>query len=218
LLERSFRLSAGDEGKFSRAMFAQIRPGEVVWDVGANHGHYTSRFADAVGDSGTIVAFEPAEATFESLMKRSAGRGNVHCENAALGDFDGQADFFVSTGTGSEYDIGHLAMVKGQGRVKTVSQVRVLKGDTYCAREPQLAPHRIKIDVEGYEYEVLLGLSETLKSSRLLSVFIEVHFTFLRDRGLGDAPAKMVALLRAHAFRPRWAGPCHLVASRSGPR
>jgi hypothetical protein len=54
----------------------------------------------------------------------------------------------------------------------------LLKGDSYRNTHPDLTPNRIKIDVEGFEYEVLLGLSEALKSSQLCSVFIEVHFHF----------------------------------------
>ncbi len=195
-------------------MFAHIRPGDVVWDVGANHGYYTTKFADAVGESGTVVAFEPVRATFESLTSSVGFRKNVHLENSALGDSDGQADLFVSAAEGPGYDVCHLANIGDNPRLKSVLQVKVVRGDNYRDAHPDLAPTRVKIDVEGFEHEVLLGLSETLKSSRLLSVFIEVHFTFLREKGAPDAPAAMVALLKANKFRTKWAGPCHLVASR----
>ncbi|MEO8256946.1 MAG: FkbM family methyltransferase [Acidobacteriota bacterium] len=216
LLERTTKRASFDayEEKLAKIMFSQIRPGDVVWDVGANHGYYTARFADAVGESGGVVAFEPARATFESLAKSIGGRKNVQLENSALGDVDGKAVLYVSAAADSAFDICHLATTEDDSRLKSASEVRVLKGDTYRNTHPSLAPTRIKIDVEGFEYEVLLGLSETLKSSRLLSVFIEVHFTFLRDRGLPDTPARIKALLQANQFRTAWAGPCHLVASR----
>jgi len=195
-------------------MFDHIRPGDVVWDVGANHGYYASRFADAVGKSGHVVAFEPHKAIFESLTNVIGVRTNVQLENSALGNSDGTAELYVSAAQGCDFDILQLAVVKDNPQVKSVSQVRVMKGDTYRHARPGLAPNRIKIDVEGFEYEVLLGLSETLKSSQLLSVFMEVHFTFFRERGVPDTPAKIVALLKAHKFQTKWAGPCHLVASR----
>ena len=195
-------------------MFAHIRPGDVVWDVGANHGYYTTRFADAVGESGTVVAFEPDRAIFESLTKSVGVRKNVHLENSALGDSDGKADFYVSADGRTRLRRVPLGCYKRQRQLKSVSQVSVVKGDTYRNAHPDLAPNRIKIDVEGFEDQVLLGLSETLKSSQLLSVFMEVHFTFLREKGAPDAPAKIIALLKAKKFQTKWASPCHVVASR----
>jgi FkbM family methyltransferase len=206
--------SSGYEERLAKIMFLHICPGDVVWDVGANHGYYTTKFADAVGESGVVVAFEPAHATFKSLMSSVGMRKNVQLENSALGDSDGQADLYVSAGEGCEYDVCHLVPVKDKTRVKSVSQVNVVKGDSYRNAHPHLTPNRIKIDVEGFEYEVLLGLSATLKSSQLRSIFIEVHFTFLRERGVPEGPARIVALLKANRFHTKWAGPCHLVASR----
>jgi FkbM family methyltransferase len=216
VLERTSKKiwSGGYEERFAQIMFDHIRPGDVVWDVGANHGYYTSKFADAVGESGNVVAFEPDKAIFESLTNVIGFRTNVQLENSALGNCDGTAELYISAAEGFDYDIYQLAIVKDSPQVKSVSQVRVMKGDTYLEAHPGLAPKRVKIDVEGFEYEVLLGLSETLKSSHLLSVFIEVHFTFFRERGVPDTPAKIVTLLKAHRFQTKWAGPCHLVASR----
>jgi FkbM family methyltransferase len=216
LLERTSRRisSGGYEDRLAKIMFLQICSGDVVWDVGANHGYYTTKFADAVGESGIVVAFEPAHATFKSLTNSAGMRRNVRLENSALGDSDGRADLYVSAGEGGEYDVCHLAPVKNNAGLKSVSQVSVVKGDSYRNAHPDLAPNRIKIDVEGFEYEVLLGLTETLKSSRLRSIFIEVHFTFLRERGVPDWPARIVTLLKANGFQTKWAGPCHLVASR----
>jgi FkbM family methyltransferase len=209
--------SSGYEERFAKIMFDHIRPGDVVWDVGANHGYFTTRFADAVGESGMVVAFEPDRANFDSLTRAIGFRKNVQRENSALGDSDGMADLYVSAEDGCDYDIYQLAPINDNPRLKSVSQVSVLRGDTYRNANPHVAPNRVKIDVEGFEYEVLLGLSDTLKSSQLLSVFIEVHFTCLRERGMADAPAKIITLLKAHKFRTQWAGPCHLVASRPSP-
>lgn len=75
--------------------------------------------------------------------------------------------------------------------------VETIPGDRYIERESLPTPNVIKIDVEGAEYQVLQGLSETLDRDNCRSVFVEVHRTklpafdsstekierFLSDRG-----------------------------------
>ena len=40
------------EQAFDTAMFEAIKPGDVIWDVGANVGYYTGKFSDSVGSTG----------------------------------------------------------------------------------------------------------------------------------------------------------------------
>jgi hypothetical protein len=75
-------------------------------------------------------------------------------------------------------------------------------------------PNVIKVDVEGFEEEVLTGLSETLKSSELRSVLVEVHFMKLENRGRMDAPTRIEKLLRDKSFKTRWVDASHLLATR----
>src|SRR5690606_30187440 len=51
------RRSKTYEARFAAALAAAIKPGDRVWDIGANVGYYTERFADAVGPWGQVVAF-----------------------------------------------------------------------------------------------------------------------------------------------------------------
>src|SRR5581483_5730023 len=46
-----------------------VRPGDVVIDVGANYGWFTTLFAQAVGPTGHVYAFEPVPATYERLLE-----------------------------------------------------------------------------------------------------------------------------------------------------
>ena len=54
-----FLRSRGYEQALTRAMHSAVRPGDVVWDVGANIGEYAAQFADWVGLDGRVYAFEP---------------------------------------------------------------------------------------------------------------------------------------------------------------
>lgn len=200
------------EQKFDEIMLGQVRPGDVVWDIGANVGFFTDKFAAASGLSGSVVAFEPSPGAFDALRQSQGASGSVRLENIALADFDGEADFHVSP-DGTDPTNGLFA-TRADAAVR---KVKVLRGDTYRAAHTDLAPNRIKIDVEGYEYEVIKGLQETLKSDPLRSVFIEVHFATLAARGMPEAPTKITSLLKESGFDVRWADSGHIIASRSSP-
>ena len=60
--------------------------------------------------------------------------------------------------------------------------VRVVKGDEWISREKLHLPTIIKIDVEGYEFEVLQGLRETIKKSRPI-IFLELHLAHFKNSG-----------------------------------
>ena len=76
------KLSRVYEEKFSQALLSNVRPGDIVWDIGANLGFYTQQFLERVGTSGRIVAFEPAPGCFDVLSKKFKDVSGVKLENA----------------------------------------------------------------------------------------------------------------------------------------
>jgi FkbM family methyltransferase len=203
---RHLRRSSYEE-KFDRYLVSHISTGDVVWDVGANIGYFTAKFAHAAGKEGRIVAFEPSAGAFSVLRQKFARAENIVLENIALADFDGEADFAISD---DPTDVTNGLAVPGR-LTKTV-KVRVRRGASYLADHPDRFPDRIKIDVEGFELEVLHGMSEVLH--RVKSVFIEVHFQILRERGLARGPGEIKSVLEREGFSIRWVDPSHLVAER----
>jgi predicted methyltransferase len=47
-----------------------VRPGDIVFDIGANQGYFTLLFSDLVGPAGYVHAFEPVPPTFARLRAR----------------------------------------------------------------------------------------------------------------------------------------------------
>jgi hypothetical protein len=78
---RAFRwlLSKSYEEQFHRSLLDAIHPGDLVWDIGANVGVYTFLFADRVGPSGAVVAFEPSPRPYATLQ---AAVGPLQCVRA----------------------------------------------------------------------------------------------------------------------------------------
>lgn len=93
-------------------------------------------------------------------------------------------------------------------------QVEICRGeDLIKAGLPP--PNALKIDVEGFELEVLQGLGESLASPALRAIGIEVHFGILQGRGMGNAPQRIEELLKQNGYRLQWPDTSHLLAVRA---
>ena len=74
----------------------------------------------------------------------------------------------------------------------------------------------MKIDVEGFEYEVISGMQTTLNAAQCRAVFCELHFEVLEKRGLRQNPARIVKRLRSLGFaKVRWLDASHISAHKS---
>lgn len=202
-----FRGEQPYEQAFDTALRGAIEIGDVVWDIGANVGRYTVEFSDLVGPQGHVVAFEPAPATFRYLSEAVDGRLNVTILNIALGEKPATQQMNVM----DDARAGTHSLVTTAVGASAINVV-VEPGDQARSERNLPTPNVLKIDVEGFEYEALAGLSETLRSCR--AVLCEVHFGVLESRGLKDHPRQIEQLLRSHGFATRWVDASHLAATR----
>jgi FkbM family methyltransferase len=203
--------SARYEERFGRALIGSIRPGDVVWDVGANIGFYAAQFAERVGPSGTVVAFEPVPQCFRELSRAVAGASNVRLVNAGLGSVSGTVRFDV--GDGSVHQ--NARVLEGSAAPgTTVLELPIYSGDEAAASQALPHPTLAKVDVEGFELDVLRGMSGLLRSERCHDVFVELHFGVLAKRGQPGAPDEIVRLLRDLGYTVKWVDPSHVHATR----
>jgi FkbM family methyltransferase len=164
------------------AMQRLVRPGDIVFDVGANIGLHVRFLVQQFG-AGKVIAFEPAPSNIK-LLKQNIQLGN--CENStqilpiALADFDGEDEFQVdniSSATGSLNIItcGEPSQARKQyGFSALTERVTVAQCDTLMARGDIPIPSVIKVDVEGAEERFLRGSLITLKKFAP-NLVIELH-------------------------------------------
>jgi hypothetical protein len=76
------RISQGYESRFDAAMMAGLEPGMRVFDIGANVGYYTQKFAEAVGPTGEVHAFEPVPASAAKVRELHSSIPGFMCTNA----------------------------------------------------------------------------------------------------------------------------------------
>ena len=199
------------EERFQKALESAVRPGDTVWDVGANVGLYTELFCRWVGPQGHVVAFEPNPAPIAKIKERLQDFPSLRLENVALGDREGSSTLVVD----GDYTVSGHIHYEGEidAAQKLAIPIQLTTGDKVCRRIGR-SPNVVKVDVEGFEEEVLLGLNETLRSLELRAVLIEVHFRELEIRGQRDAPIRICDLLTSNGFRVDWIDFNHLIAKR----
>ncbi len=205
--------TSGSERRIVKKFLRHLRPGDAVYDVGASIGIYTVLTARAISDKGAVVAFEPEPQSRERLLQNLALNevNNVKVFDKGLGDKPIAARLtltggsFVSGAHGMFYDApGEFA------------DIEIIPGDALVSEMRLPLPCGVKIDVEGFEYEVLMGLRETLEKTSRCTVLIEVHFSVLENRGMSDAPRKIRTLLEGVGFTKfEWLGYSHLLAIKN---
>ena len=201
---------AGGEQRVLERLVTSLKPGEVVFDVGANVGLYTVLLAKVVGDGGQVIAFEPSSQTYAHLLDnlKLNSLTNVRCFRKALGERNGQAMLYSNEAIGGA-SLVHTPEGKGPGEV-----VDIVEGDQLVLAENLPIPRAVKIDVEGYEYAVIQGLRRTLSQPACELVCCEVHPARLpadvKPETVGDL-LRSVGFSRIDTY-PRWDKTFHLVA------
>ena len=149
------------ENDYEREPGFELKPGQVVVDLGANLGVFATRAAKRVGPTGRVIAVEPHPDNFARLKGNATRNGldQLECVHAAAGDREGQVELFIH-----ERGINH-SISRGSGKSVTVP-LRTVDG---LVRERGLTHvDFLKIDIEGVVPAALRGASETLKRFRPL--------------------------------------------------
>src|SRR5262249_33960355 len=91
-----------------RALRAAVEPGDVVFDVGANIGFFSTLLSQLVGPSGRVLAFEPEPENLALLRANLAANGghNVTVVPCAAGAGAGLAGFSLDEATGATGTLG----------------------------------------------------------------------------------------------------------------
>ena len=162
------------------AVMANVRPGDWAVDVGANVGSVSGQLCRAVGRDGLVWAFEPIPRNVARLRRLAEVNdlAQLRVFDCALGPSTGTASIGLPGPGGS----GHASF--------TASWIRDGRLDVPTRRLDELTTdvdHRrplrlVKLDVEGFEREVLEGAEDTLRRHRPL-VYCEFNDIILTDAG-----------------------------------
>jgi FkbM family methyltransferase len=179
------------------ALKEQVRPGGVFADLGANEGYFSVVAARLVGPQGRVLAVEP-QRRLEPVLRRNFALNGCHqitLVTAAISDRSGSAQLHLTPSMNNSAS-GLMAptrypLLRQPVVLATLSQVLAQAGIERC--------DVMKIDIEGWEYEAILGSRDVFAQGRVRTLALELHPHLLAPRGL-DAGA-ITRFLAACGYR-----------------
>jgi FkbM family methyltransferase len=172
------------EEALTKMAIEYVRNGMTFFDIGAHFGYFTLLGSHLVGREGKVHAFEPTLSSFEILKTNVLKKDNIFISNHAvlskrkkvmLNDYGLRYSVYNSIFNGRlPHDISSMLQPE-QYEVETISVDDYVKSNG-------VKPDFVKIDAESSEYEILLGMENTIADVRPI-IAIEVG-----DMGGQDVP------------------------------
>lgn len=182
--------AANYESYVSRTIFNSQDQNSCYLDVGANIGYFSICFAKLFPQA-QVHAFDIDADVLRELRSSSLLNNltNVHTICAAVWERSGKIFSFTRRGRGSDTNFLKPELVN------SISLVPSIQIDEYV-EELKIKPDIIKIDVEGAEIEVLMGMKRTLNTVR--TMLVELHIEFWDDQK--QRLADLISLLGNYPF------------------
>lgn len=174
------------------------RGGLTVVDVGSNAGYFALQYPARMRDPGRVIAIEPVPESF-SLLERNVRLNGfedpVRCYRRAIGSQSANARMK----TAPQSNLSTLGDHVGEGSYVGEIDVEVSRLDEFLAENgiPYESVDVVRMDVQGYEYEILRGMRELLAVGDVGLLFVEVHPWYLQPKGQYDA---FITALQEYGF------------------
>lgn len=176
-----------DHGQFIERSFRKwFGEGDTVIDVGACLGDHTVPYAQIVGDKGQVFAFEPNQEAYECLIHNTQNYPQIKCFNFGLSDIEKDLGFVRHSNLGASYltDDGSAKV-----KVKPLNSITNLFDLTKVKF--------IKIDVEGWELNVLNGCKEMITQSKPI---IMIEIAACHQERYGNTPIDIYKWLKDNGY------------------
>jgi len=172
-----------------------INEGMNVIDVGAHIGYYTLLAARLAGDDGSVFAFEPEQRNYNLLLEniKLNGYKNVIPLQKAVSCRTEKSRLFLDEAT----SVAH-SLYKTSQDTKEAVVVNTISLDEFF-EDKKRAIHVVKIDAEGAEMTVLIGMRNIIRENEVIKIFTEFWPEGLKRAGC--SPQEYWAELIKYGFK-----------------
>jgi FkbM family methyltransferase len=176
-----------EHGSYENGMRLTIEeylPSEGVFlDLGANEGYFTVIAARRCGPSGQVIAIEPQLRLLpileENIRLNELNKNNVRVLNLAVTDVPGEVTLHlapnINSGASGLYRATKYRVPTQTVAARTLAQI--------FDDEKLSCVDLMKVDIEGFEYEALLGSRSVFEEMRVRALALELHPTIFAKRG-----------------------------------
>jgi len=176
----------------TETILSMIHEGDVFVDIGANIGYFTMLASNKLGSKGKVYCFEPDRDNFSVLKKNveSNGYWNVTLVNKAVFNREGKATLYKSGASNTDHSLYKDALIDQKG----FEEVDIISLDHYPIGKIDI----IKIDAQGAELDILLGMTDILTQDSLI-IFMEFWSKGLYK--IGKEPQEILDILWKNNFK-----------------
>ena len=159
------------EPDLQKIMRSYIKCNDIVFDIGANIGYTSIAMSKIVGDSGLVYAFEPVPKNITDFNDNISLNkcNNILLTSKALSNINENIDFRIPE-MGKNLSMASMIWHKKDNSVLTLQLETIILDENSTFRD--VNPSFVKIDVEGAEGRVILGMYNLIKRARPV-IFIE---------------------------------------------
>jgi FkbM family methyltransferase len=155
-----------------------IKEARIVFDVGANKGQVTDRYA-AMFPGAEIHAFEPFPDFKEEFLSRHGSNNMINWVNKALSERVGTTDYYINKNTDTNSLLKSVLIGAASDKsCRNVSsfQVQTETIDHYCTMHTIDAIDILKLDTQGSELAILKGAKKMLEEKKIALIYAEAFF------------------------------------------
>jgi FkbM family methyltransferase len=162
------------EIRLAKYLIKNLHSDSTFIDVGAHYGYFSLIASDIVKD-GKVYSFEPSSKSFNILKRNVSSITNVTIFNKAVSQGNTPIAFYEFDNLHSEYNSTQISQFENEDWFKAIKpnmqKIDSISLSTFCA-DNSIYPDIIKIDVEGFENEVIKGAENLLTSSKKKPIVI----------------------------------------------
>jgi FkbM family methyltransferase len=174
-----------------------VRAGDHFIDVGANEGYFTVVASRIVGPTGCVIAVEPQHRALAALHRNLALNRceNVAVHEVAVSDAPGTASLYLTPDTNNSAS----GLSVATRYPLPAQEITCMTLEHLFARWRVPRGAVVKMDIEGWEYEAILGSQDLFRSNHVRALLLELHPHLMLPRGRD--PEEIVRFLASCGYR-----------------
>lgn len=174
-----------------------LKPGARFLDIGANIGFYSINASRVIGQEGRVYSFEPSMREYIRLINNITINhiGNIIPYNFALGDSQGELIISVA----KDHTGLNRLNTNVEFEIENTQLVHCITLDKFF-KDEEVQFDLVKLDVEGAEYLVLLGMSSLLAEKRIRKLIVEITPKYFKQFGYDKET--LYQYLAEYSFNP----------------